>query len=105
MPEKDSAQKVQEKGNPNSLKSEEKTSGSGANKAKGQKVSAEEAEGNLKKWKRRARKPKSHHYHKTYDGDKALTNPTPDRHVEIATDTRRVTALAHAFRTQGLGGN
>ena len=48
-------------------------------------------------------KTESHHYHKTYDGDKALTNPAPNRHVEVATDTRRVTALAHAFRTQGLG--
>ena len=50
------------------------------------------------------RKPKSHHYHKTNDGDQALTNPDPSRHVEIAPDARNVTALAHLHRTQGLGG-
>ena len=50
-------------------------------------------------------KTNSHHYHKTYDGDQALTNPAPSRHVEIASDTRNVTALAHARHTQGLGGN
>ena len=45
-PEKDSIQEVQEKGSPNLLKSKEKASGSGAHKANGQRVSAEEAEGN-----------------------------------------------------------
>ena len=65
-------------------------------------LEAQETEGNVKK---QARKPKSHHYHETYDGDQALINPVPSRHVETATETRRVTALAHAFRTQGLGGS
>ena len=31
------------------------------------------------------RKPKSHHYHQASDGDQALINPSPSRHVEIAT--------------------
>ena len=96
---------TKEKGNLNLLKSKEKASGSGEHKANGQRVSAEEAEGNWRKWEKGAQKPKSHHYHKTYDGDKALTNPTPNRHMEIASDTRSVIPLAHAHRTQGLGGN
>ena len=44
-PEKDFVD-TKEKGNPNSLKSKEKASGSGAHKANGQRVSAEEVEGN-----------------------------------------------------------
>ena len=31
------------------------------------------------------RKPKSHHYHQTYDGDQTLINPALSKHVEIAT--------------------
>ena len=45
MPEKDCVD-TKEKGSPNSLKTKEKASGSGAHKANGQRVSAEEAEGN-----------------------------------------------------------
>ena len=37
---------TKEKGSPNSLKSKEKASGSGAHKANGQRVSTEEVEGN-----------------------------------------------------------
>ena len=44
-PEKDCVD-TKEKGSPNSLKSKEKASRSGAHKANGQRVSAEEAEGN-----------------------------------------------------------
>ena len=43
---------TKEKGSPNSLKSKEKASGSGAHKVNDQRVSAEETEGNLKKWKK-----------------------------------------------------
>ena len=43
--------------------------------------------------------------YKTYDGDKALTELALSKHVEVASDSRNDTALAHAYRTQGLGGN
>ena len=81
--------------------SKEEVAGSEAHKTK------EVYERNRRKLKGvgKSRKPKSHHYRKTYDGDQALTNPAPSRHVEIASDTRNVPALAHARRAQGLGGN
>ena len=44
-PEKDCVD-TKKKGSPNSLKSKEKASGSGAHKANGQRVSAKEIEGN-----------------------------------------------------------
>ena len=64
-----------------------------------------EKEGNGKEWEKLARKSKRHHYHKANDGDEALTTPVSSRHVDVAPDARHVTALAHAHRTQGLGGN
>ena len=47
------------------------------------------------------RKSKSHHYHKTYDGDKALTKPALNGHVEVTPDSRNDIALAHARRNAG----
>ena len=35
----------------------------------------------------------------------AAIRVNPNRHVEIAIDAGTITALAHAVRTQGLGGN
>ena len=93
---------IKEKGSPNSLKAKKKVSRSGAHKIE------DVCERNRRKPKEvgeMSAKTKSHHYRKTYDGDQALTNPTPSRHMEIASDTRNVAALAHAHRTQGLGGN
>ena len=60
---------------------------------------------NLKEMEEVGAKMKSHHYHQTYDGDKALTKPALSKHVEVAPDSRNDTTLAHARRTQGLGGN
>ena len=62
-------------------------------------------QGNGNEWEKLARKPKRHHYHKANDDDEALTTPIPSRLVDVAPDARHVTALAHAHRTQGLGGN
>ena len=59
----------------------------------------------LKELEEMARKPKNHYYHKTYDDNKALTGPALSKHVEVASDSRNDTALTHAHRTQGLGGN
>ena len=93
---------IKEEGSPNLLKAKKKVSRSGAHKTEDV---CERNRRKLKEVGEMSAKPKSHHYRKTYDDDQALTNPTPSRHVEIASDTRNVTSLAHAHHTQGLGGN
>ena len=93
---------IKEEGNPNSLKAKQKVSRLRAHKTEDV---CERNRRKLKEVGEIAQKPKSHHYHKTYDGDQALTNLAPSKHMEIAFDTRNVTALAHAHCTQGLGGN
>ena len=65
----------------------------------------ERTEGNGGEYEKQARNPKSHRYCAMCDGDQALISPFPSRHVEIATVAGRITVLAHAIHTQGLGGN
>ena len=59
----------------------------------------------LKELEEISAKVENHYYHRTFDGDKTLTKPALSGHVEVAPDSRRDTALAHAHRNQGLGGN
>ena len=50
------------------------------------------------------RKSRSHHYHKTWDDDKALIKPFLSSYMGITPDPKSDTALAYAHLVKGWEG-